>query len=307
MSRKSTETEKTATLSVTLVRPPVAPFDGPILLRGRFHGRVRWVHSEVLAYRMSVVRKDQKWRGLVRKYHAGLVCTETDHRDHRGFVWPAHLVRSADRTAGAQPAPQPDDWLVQLNQGVATGPTMEIVLGRQPDWKIGQEVWGFIEDKDGDRIIATRVRAWNLDVGPDVDRILGVVASYCCSSEEDPARDISSDDLFTSQADAAHNVEFLPVVASADEWLAAIGDRYDGDDFEGYRSVEESELGICCDVICDIRDALLQCQRQGGLSRLAAARLQGLLNKHEHDGTAEVLPSILAQLELTWPTEPCDD
>lgn len=87
--------------------------------------------------------------------------------------------------------------------------------------------------------------------------------------------------------------EWHPVKGLTDEdWKKAIGNR---DDFE---SLENCELSCCCAVISEIRDILLECQKNSGLIERDVRTLCQYLGEHDIPLKRKNLDKIFEQLGI---------
>lgn len=79
-------------------------------------------------------------------------------------------------------------------------------------------------------------------------------------------------DVFKTRREAAEDAKWHPVThVSAKTWEKAIGSE---------AVHEDSELGSCCGTIGEIRDLLLQCQKDGGIMERDRRKLESLLASH---------------------------
>lgn len=129
----------------------------------------------------------------------------------------------------------------------------------------------------------------------------GLIKTGVFEGREDIFKDITFSNcwqigLAMKLAQAYVNERFVEVKnITEEEWLSAIGDR----DSEDMYSLDDSDLGVCCADISEIRDILLNCKKNHGLTRLEIDRLQ-LLCHHEHEVRDGALQKILDILGVKW-------
>ncbi len=290
------------TLQVKLVQPPVAAFGkAAILLSPREQTR-----SNVRSCMVSVVRKADQLRGIIRAYYTDQPCLHRKEKDDfQGMSWwPARLVCSINEARHKVATPRetkPGDWLMQATEeGLPVTDVSTVALKKQPPYVLGQQVWAMVKEEGRDRVIETQVIAWNIDVAPGRRSLVGRLDSYCCGSGPEGAQDISLEDVFATEKEALFTAEFVAVSASREEWLTAIGDREDEDD-----DLMDCDLQIDGREVSAIRDTLIICQEQGGLNRRDVRLLQSQLNAcWPPDGEIDTLTLILQQLGVTWEARP---
>lgn len=298
--------ELTTSLAVRFIQPPAAA----LLKRALLTGKDGSYAARINAYWMSVIWQDGQARGAVRRYHADFMHMDPneDGADST-FWWPAHKVHTIGLEGSKPSDPEPWQWLVQADQAElsAVGP-LEVHLRHEGTlYQAGQPVWAVVKEPGvGFVVVSTRVIAWNLAVTENDGSIVGLFDGYCCRSGSADARDFALSDVFATEEEATHNVEFLRVEATGEQWLAAIGNGGDLDSEnaqvreDALSSLERSELGKARSRLYDIRNSLIACRDQGGLRRRDAITLAELLNKYLPPAKTDVLSMILEQLELTW-------
>lgn len=99
--------------------------------------------------------------------------------------------------------------------------------------------------------------------------------------------------------------EFIKVEVTSQEWLNALGEREEGKEKDfglKFVSIDDAELGICCEKISWIRDWLLTCELADGMFIHKRDELQKMLDGHGNidEARAPNLWKIFKQLGLTW-------
>lgn len=98
--------------------------------------------------------------------------------------------------------------------------------------------------------------------------------------------------LISDEEEVKHLTNFTPVVLTAQEWQTAIGEQEDESD-------EDSELGVCCEVIDEVRDILLGIKKNHGLIERDRLILKNHATNHPIEPeSGSVLSKIWTQLRL---------
>jgi len=104
-------------------------------------------------------------------------------------------------------------------------------------------------------------------------------------------------DVYDTREKAEKASKFLPVTATNDEWLLAIGDRDIEDDDSPYH-IDNSNFPSCCANMSAARDILLYCKEEGGLIAHDREPLKYLLRTHNRYDVDDPLKGILKQLRI---------
>lgn len=168
-------------------------------------------------------------------------------------------------------------------------------LVEKPKFRVGDAVWVIY----GREPLRARVLSIVFELRRTSTGNLGLICTgYRLDIANLDSRDWSfrQDQIYAGQRTARRLAKWHPVGGITEqEWLAAIGDR----DLED--SIESCEMSICCAVISECRDILIECRQNGGLIERDLRTLALLLSEHDNpmlNGHRPSLSKILGQFGL---------
>ena len=175
----------------------------------------------------------------------------------------------------------------------------------KPQFSLGQKIWyiNCRKEVDEDQI---RAIDFKLVRHEGKDQLFCVGYDLQTVNIDAPGLPFMPYDLYETKELADQLAVWHPITNMTDEqWEAAIGDREKG-------TAEDSELGICCADISEIRDLLITCRQDGGLMERDVQIISSLINNHDHDvvTTSEKCPNlqkILTQLNVNVKPESEED
>ena len=110
--------------------------------------------------------------------------------------------------------------------------------------------------------------------------------------------------IFASEKQAVKNTLWIEVDFPDNDWMQAIGLRSEEDNKYNipFLDISDSDLGVCCAVISDIRDILYKIWEEKGILELDRLILQSLVKRHggfTFDDNQSITP-IFKKMEIDY-------